>query len=146
VSSDQWPAGTVKALHWPQMAREVRKGRKGRKGRMGRIKRRLPRRVHARFIGLSRNILALNAICMFFYFHNENLTISAQNRKTYGRLLGMIFSEALGSLVIIDLQWLATQKIFKKRKNTYAKCHFLLRGRPFFCQNAPKNARFLCQY
>jgi hypothetical protein len=100
------------------MAREGRKGRKGRKGRMGRIKRRLPRRVHARFIGLPRNLLSLNVIHTYSYTHAGNLTRSAQNRKTYGRVLGMIFLEGHRSMVVIAWQRLATRKIFKNRKNT----------------------------
>jgi len=67
---------------------------------------------------LPRNILAFNNIHIFLYYHVENLTRSAQKRKTYRRLLGMIFLEGHKSMVILAWQRLATQKSLKNRKNT----------------------------
>jgi hypothetical protein len=69
-------------------------------------------------IGLPRNLLCLNDLHIILYFHDENLTISAQNRKTYRRFLGMIFLEGHKSIVITALQRLATEKISENRKNT----------------------------
>ena len=116
VISGQWPAGKVKAPHWAQMARTGREGRKGRKGRMGRIKRRLPRLVHTRFIGLSRNFLSCKGIHTYSYTHTRNVSISAQHQKTYGRFLGMIFWGGSESLVMTGLELVSTQKISKNRK------------------------------
>jgi hypothetical protein len=128
------------------------KGRKGRKGtqmlgnpvrctpgrprRIG-LSRRSWRRRWTIEAMLARNRLALNAFCMHFYFHAENLTTSAKNEKTYRRLFGMIyFRETLSSETPV-LQHLAnsrTSKISQKRK---AKQHFYFAHPPFFCQNAP---------
>jgi hypothetical protein len=93
-------------------------------------------------IYLLRNWLALNVICMRLYFHDENLTRSAKNQKTYRRLFGMIFFGGFGSLLIPDLQWLATRKILKNGQNTKAKYHFYFPKPRFSCQNAPKKACF----
>jgi hypothetical protein len=64
-----------------------------------------------------RNLLSLKGIRTYSYTHAGNLTRSAQNRKTYGRFLGMIFLEGHRSMVVPAWQRLATQKIFKNRKN-----------------------------
>jgi hypothetical protein len=54
-------------------------------------------RVHShRFavaIALPRNPFSLNVIHSYFNIHTRNPTKTAQNQKTYGRLLGMIFLE-----------------------------------------------------
>jgi hypothetical protein len=110
------------------------------------VQMRVDLRPFAFAIDLPRNVHAINVIQILFYSHAENLTISAKIRKTYGRLLGMIFLEGSGALLITSLQRFATQKTFKNRKKRKTKCHFLSRGRPFFCQNGLKKARFCCQY
>jgi len=111
----------------------------------------LPRiRVHLQplmpAIDLSRNCLTLNSLHVFLYFHNENLTKSAKNQKTYRRLFGMIFFGRSESLLWPILQRLATRKIFKNGKNTKAKCHFYFPNHRSSCQNASKLACFFCQY
>jgi hypothetical protein len=69
-------------------------------------------------LGLPRNILCLNGLHIILYSHDENLTTSAQNRKTYRRFLGMIFLEGHKLMVITAWQRLATEKIKENRKNT----------------------------
>jgi hypothetical protein len=69
-------------------------------------------------LALPRNILSINAIHPIIWSHGENLTISAQNRKTYGRLLGTISSEGSLSLVITAMQRLAAEAMSGNRKNT----------------------------
>jgi hypothetical protein len=69
-------------------------------------------------VGLPRNLLCLNDLHIILYFHDENLTLSVQNRKTYRRFLGMIFFGGSGSLVITAWQRFATEKIEENRKNT----------------------------
>jgi hypothetical protein len=43
--------------------------------------------------------------------------MDAQNRKTYGRFLGMIFLKWPGRMVVPNLQRLGTDKIPENRKN-----------------------------
>jgi len=71
----------------------------------------LPRiRVHLRpfaitvAVGLPSNLFAHNVIHIILYAHDENLTISAEKRKTYGRLLGMIFLGGVGSTLVAQMQ------------------------------------------
>jgi hypothetical protein len=71
--------------------------------------------------GLLRNTLSHNAIHTFLYSHDENLTRSAKNQKTYRRLFGMIFFGESWPMLITYLQQLATLKILKNRQNTKAK-------------------------
>jgi hypothetical protein len=97
-------------------------------------------------VGLPRNILSLNVMHTYSSTHARNLTISAQNRKTYGRLLGMIFFGGVGSTLVAEMQRLATTTISEEPKKRTAKHQIFSLGPPFFCQNALKKARFLCQY
>jgi hypothetical protein len=56
--------------------------------------------------------------------HGDDFTPVRENQKTYRRLFGMIFFEGYESMVVTALQLVATQKIFKKRKNTKANSIF----------------------
>jgi|SRR5271168_746267 len=78
-------------------------------------------RAFAVQVALPRNLFSLNWIHIQFYTHAKNLTISAENQKTYGRLFGMIFFGGLESLLHTVLQRLATHGISKNRQNTKAK-------------------------
>jgi len=58
----------------------------------------------------------------------------------------MIFFGGFGSLLIPDLQRLATLKFSKNRKKPKAKYHFYFAKHRFTWQNAPKKGSFFCQY
>jgi hypothetical protein len=49
--------------------------------------------------------------------HVAEFTPSCEKRKTYGRFLGAIFLEKVGSALVIERQWVALQQIPKNRKN-----------------------------
>jgi hypothetical protein len=87
-------------------------------------------------IALPRNLLCLNVIRTYSYTHARNLTISAQNRKTYGRLLGMIFLEGAGSLVDSALQRLATKQNQENHENTKKSVIFFRADGPFSAKTA----------
>jgi len=103
-------------------------------------------RAFAVAVALPRNCLTLNGIHIILYSHDENHTISVQNLKTSRRLLGMIFLEGVGSTLVAQMQLLTTTTTSKKPKKRILKHQIVLLGPPFFCQNAPKKARFFCQY
>jgi hypothetical protein len=75
---------------------------------------------------------------MLIYFHNDNLTRSAKNQKTYGRFFGMIFLGASASTLMIVPQWLPKNKTSKKRKNENKMVNNLRRT-PIFLPKWPKN-------
>jgi hypothetical protein len=75
--------------------------------------------------GLSRNCFTINYLNFFFYSHDENLTRSAKNRKTYRRLFGMIFFGGSEPMLAAALQRLATHEILKNRQNTKANSFFI---------------------
>ncbi len=92
--------------------------------------------------GLLRNPLSHNAIHTFLYSHDENLTRSAENQKTYGRLFGMIFFGGSEPMLIPYLQRFATQKIFKSRQNTKAKLIFIFQNIDFSAKTPQKGPVF----
>ena len=47
-------------------------------------------------VALPRDWVALGAFCMLLYFHDDELTRSRKNQKTYRRLFGMIFFQRIG--------------------------------------------------
>jgi len=57
--------------------------------------------------------------------HGDDFTPLPENQKTYRRLFGMIFLEGFDPVLTAVLQRLATQKIFKKRKNSKANSIFI---------------------
>jgi hypothetical protein len=57
--------------------------------------------------------------------HGDDFTPVRENQKTYRRLFGMIFFGGAASMVVTALQWLATKKISKNRKNSKANSIFI---------------------
>jgi hypothetical protein len=74
---------------------------------------------------------------MLMLHHDRDFTPVRENQKTYRRLLGMMFFGALESLLHAVLQRLATQQIFKNRKNTTAKL-ILMPGNIDLAAETPK--------
>jgi hypothetical protein len=77
--------------------------------------------------------------------HGPTFTITLNNPKTYGRLLGTIFFGGVESVEHPQFQPLAGHKIPKNRKNTKKSVFFLERPPRFSAKQARFRGVFNCQ-
>jgi hypothetical protein len=93
-------------------------------------------------VGLPRNLLCLNGIHIILYSHDENLTISAQNRKTYRRFFRCDFFRR-GFIDACFLKPMTYNAInLKKTKKRAAKASNIFPRTPVFLQKRPEKIRF----
>jgi hypothetical protein len=88
-------------------------------------------------ISFHRNPLPLDVIRKSFNAHARNLTISAQNRKTYGRFLGVIFLDGLHRREFLPCNSLQPNKSHKLAK-PQNKMSFSFAQMPLFLPKRPK--------
>jgi hypothetical protein len=64
----------------------------------------------------------------FFLLTCADFATLPKKRKTYGRFLGTIFFEGVWRTLVVAMQWVATQKIPKKRKNAKKSVKYFSRN------------------
>jgi len=91
------------------------------------------------FFGVN-NSLQLNR-----YGHGGDFTPVRKTQKTYGIFFDTIFFGGSKSMVVTDVQYIATHKIFKIAKTRLQSIIFIFQP-PVFLTKRPKKGLFFCQH